>query len=225
MISHHLREVIANGTKPAPTFVSSSIVGFSIGEGGTATDVLTAPSGATQGDLLILLTVATGTPGLISNYGPSDAGWTSISGGNYYKYAGASEPSAYSFSSSWQGGNTEGAIVRAVILRIRGGTLTVAGTSKSNLGVGSTVSTNAITLPDANSLVVAFFNSSSEVDQVSFTVPSGFTQRHSVAGNVYRSVNVSTKVFTTTGSTGSVSSSFTPADKLCYGILFGVSPT
>lgn len=208
MISHHLREVIANGTKPVPvvaSFVSEAENLFPFGSYSVA-----VPSGTSSGDLLMMFIIVSGDVNCQLN----SSGWSST-GGALYKYAGASE-SAYSFSSTGAGG--EGT-ARIIIIRITGGTLTAVGALSS--ASGTTISVPSVTATANNTLLLCELFS--KAASITYVLGSGFANVAFDQDATQPSVKIMSKTVPA-GATGTISISAS-SGTTNYGRLYAIAPS
>lgn len=168
---HDLIMAAAGAERPRPTYVA----GVAFGET-TASSTLTInkPTGVAAGDLLVSI-VAFGAISDSNNATwTGDTGWTEVydQGVNpnirvAWKVAGSSEPASYTFTTSVSSGYHGG-----VVLAFRGAAFDVCG-SAVVAASGGNVTASAITVSEANSILLGFWFTTANI--ASFSTPSGMT--------------------------------------------------
>lgn len=140
---------------------------------GVASVAVSKPTGAAQGDcLLVSVSAATGgtitQPGGFTQLGTQqDNGTVKVS--YYAKILGASEPSTYTFTSTGAAGMV------SIASDYSGTKLFLSGSAVSRTSGSATFTTSALTTQFANAGIVTFFTGQLAV--VTWTPPSGMTER------------------------------------------------
>ncbi|MBX4192571.1 LamG domain-containing protein [Candidatus Parcubacteria bacterium] len=199
-------------------FAVSAIADITPGNSTTATSTsvssnditLAKPSGTVEGDFLLAgIALDDGTPSLTA---PS--GWTPIARTNndvdaslasYYKVAGASEPSSYTWtitpSAKGAGGITRYEGVRS---------FSPIGAFGSSTGSGSVASVPAITTTATNTQVVALYTVNAGGAGINFSTTSGMTERYEIKNaTAGPTLSAQGKLQVTPGSSGTVFSTST----------------
>jgi hypothetical protein len=176
------------------------------------TIVIAKPTGTVENDLMIAMTCNTGG----TYTGP--AGWTEVfdstSRGVFYKVAGASEGSSYTFT------NSSSQLQDGFILTFRGATYDTVGaiSSSSNPSIAP-----AITVGANNSYVICFSSSNVTSNNVA-TFPAGWDVKATDSDSSDPSAAVAIKSFNA-GSSGTVSVSFSSASPFTRSMLVSVKPS
>jgi hypothetical protein len=184
------------------------------------------PTGTVQGDLLLAAISVDGTP----NISPP-TGWTTIREGNsgtqvrlevYYKVAGASEPSSYTFT--WSRYNTQQAA--GAILRYSG-VNTTAPINTSGIGSGTTISPTApsVTTTVTDTMVVRIYGADDD-DLSPSPYPSGHTGRLNIesnSGDGTCSLGVADVIRASPGATGTAAFSLSASEEW-VGVTVALAP-
>ncbi|MGZ6557585.1 MAG: hypothetical protein ACXVEY_12180, partial [Actinomycetota bacterium] len=163
--------------------------------GGKATISITKPRGAVAGDLLLAVLDVAGAGGITPPTGwtaiRSDAAGTSMTQFAYYKRAGASEPSSYSWSFS------SARLATGVVIAYSGvSTVSPVGVSGGQVNASSiSIAAPAVSTTVADSLVVGFFGI---FTNTTITPPSGMIeqgeQAATLSGKQKPAIGVTTEV-------------------------------
>lgn len=199
---------------PKPTYSGPTWVGGTTATTGTqSTIVIDKPSGTAENDLMVAIVVAAQTGRTWT--GP--AGWTEALDtagiAVYYKTAGASEGSNYTFTCS------STAVHFGIIMTFRNAAWDLIGTTAT----GSTITIPAITLSSNNSIVIAYAREGTnqavgDITDNSFT----YVYKDVTSANTWPSITA-IKEGVASGSTGTVSAG-TFANTSARGFLIGIKP-
>lgn len=183
---------------------------------GSATIVINKPSGVVQNDLMVAIVTANDTGAAKTFTGPT--GWTEAGefGGLavYYKTAGASEGSNYTFTCSAV------QTISGIIMAFRNAAWDLIGTSATGL----TPTLPSITLSSNNSTVIAFVRSGGNQDFGMNITDNSYTYVYKdVASLDTHTTVIAIKEGVASGSTGTVTST-TNKNSSAEGFLIGIKP-
>lgn len=194
---------------PTPTPVSSNISLRSTSSANNNTGgsslTLNKPTGTTNGDIMVAHVIVRTAGNTIT----APSGWTliqrkdsssSISTASYWKLAGSSEPSSYAWSFGTSG-EASGGI--ASYIGVDAANPIDASNAQYNSGT-STVSNSGVTTTVANGILVYAVGITAPT---TVNVPSGFTQEWTATSSTSTTSEMSDKILTTTGATGTISGS------------------
>jgi hypothetical protein len=171
------------------------------------------PTGTIEDDLMIACLCSSTTSGNFT----APSGWTEVldttSRGVFYKVAGASEDSSYTFTRSASSRHD------GFILTFRGATYDTVGSlsGSSNPTVASSITVSA------NDSFVICFASSNLVYNVTATYPEGWDKKAEDTDGSSPTGAVATKMFDS-GSTGTVSVSFNSGYSFFRSVLISINP-
>lgn len=176
--------------------------------------VINKPSGTAQNDLMVAIV---NVPSTTRTWTPP-AGWTDVSPGFgigvYYKTAGASEGSSYTFTASGSGVNN------GIIMTFRNAAWDTIGTSAT----GTTITIPAITLASNNSTVIAFAREGTSGVYTGDISDDSYTYVYkAVTSNASWMAVTAIKEGVASGSTGTVSAG-TFNNSGARGFLIGIKP-
>lgn len=198
-----------------PTWVGGTRAVTADGVGST-TIVINKPSGVVQNDLMVAIVTADDTGSNKTFTGPT--GWTEAGdfGGLavYYKTAGASETSTYTFTCS------SGQVLSGIIMAFRNAAWDLIGASAT----GPTPTLPSITLSSNNSTVIAFVKAGDKVDLASNITDDSYTYVYKETASVQAfTMVIAIKEGVASGSTGTVTS-VTTKNSSARGFLIGIKP-
>ena len=200
-----------------PSFLASAKAQNSTG---TATLVISKPSGVAAGHLLVAFVGTDEVAGMSTWTVPS--GWTELRDQGLwphlcvaYKVAGASEGSSYTFTSSDTGGLKSG-----VIVAYTGAAYDTVGAIGTASSGGNCTAPQVTVAADNSVLLAAFFVA---VASSSFPAPSGMNSLDSDAGSTSPSWNVFAQAVNA-GASGSRASNPSGAAGNVAGVLLSIKP-
>ncbi|MGN6406940.1 MAG: metallophosphoesterase [Curtobacterium sp.] len=194
-----------------PTFVSAAAVGGTMGARSASQSVtVPAPASVAAGDLLLAVVYNARAWKSTNPYtGTAPAGWTALDSGHYgvnsgfmqvfWRIAGSTEPSSYTFSESLSGGATDAWYLSATVARYTGSTGSAPAVGYRDNATGTTATAPSVTAsgPGTQAAVYGYYDGASVG-----AAPSGFTQESVFRSAGNNTVVVFDKPLASAGATG-----------------------
>ena len=220
---------------PGSLAVASTSSAYVVATGYSLT--ITKPSGTVEGDLLIcyVLSFGWGNFPTITTL----SGWTKLIerttdkyysgncvGAIYYKKAGASEPSSY----TWVNGGSGNTYFNCLMMRITGAHATTpidASASTNTVNPSTTYTFPSVTTTVANTLLLLFggLTNNPVAGEWPLAAPSGFTVSVNIIDTVEDvCLGSAYKLQAATGATGSFTVTYNDADALAQGFTIAIKP-